>query len=76
MANLDDETAHLAHSEDVESGHHPKDIQQRRESVKHGDRALALLGDERVELTEEDVSQRAFFHESPLGTKKLTSITE
>lgn len=27
----------------------------RRESVKHGDRALALIGDERVFLSEEDV---------------------
>ncbi|KEF62469.1 uncharacterized protein A1O9_00441 [Exophiala aquamarina CBS 119918] len=55
MANLDDKAAHLAHSEDVESGRPSKDnIQQRRESVKHGDRALAILGDDRVELTEED----------------------
>lgn len=57
MANLDDKASHLAHSEDVESGHLSKDsIQQRRESVKHGDRALAIVGDERVEVTEEDVS--------------------
>jgi hypothetical protein len=62
MANLDDKTAHLAHSEDVESGRLSKDIiqQQRRESVKHGDRALAIVGDDRVELTEEDVSQRCW----------------
>lgn len=57
MANLDDKAGHLAHSEDVESARFSKDIiQQRRESVKHGDRALAIVGDQRVELTEEDVS--------------------
>ena len=27
----------------------------RRESARHGDRALSLIGDERVTLTEEDV---------------------
>lgn len=58
MANLDHKTAQLAHSEDVESGRLSKDnIEQRRESVKHGDRALAIVGEDRVELTEEDVSQ-------------------
>lgn len=57
MANLDDKASHMAHSEDVESGRLSKDhFQQRKESVKHGDRALAIVGEGRVELTEEDVS--------------------
>lgn len=57
MANLDDKANHMAHSEDVESGRLSKDhFQQRRESVKHGDRALAIVGEGRIELTEEDVS--------------------
>jgi hypothetical protein len=36
--------------EDVEVGD-----RLRQESIKHGDRALAIIGDGRVQLTEEDV---------------------
>lgn len=56
MAKMDDKAAGMAHSEDVESGHFSKDDLQRRESLRHGDRALALVGEGRVDLTEEDVS--------------------
>ena len=56
MAALDDKTVKMAHAEDVESGRASKDIIDRRASLKHADRALAIVGDERVELTEEDVS--------------------
>jgi hypothetical protein len=45
----------MAHAEDVESGRQSKDIIERRVSLKHADRALAIVGDERVELSEEDV---------------------
>lgn len=54
MANPDDKTSHMAHSEDVESARYSKD-EIRRASYKHGDRALAILGEDRVEVTEEDV---------------------
>ncbi|KAL2410373.1 putative transporter [Exophiala dermatitidis] len=57
MASLDDKTAPMAHNEDVESARRPsKDSisQNRKASVKHGDRALAIVGDQRIELTEED----------------------
>ena len=54
----------MAHSEDVESGPHSKDDIMRRESVKHGDRALDLVGDQRVELTDADVRFPPFPAES------------
>ncbi|KIX01113.1 uncharacterized protein Z518_10179 [Rhinocladiella mackenziei CBS 650.93] len=54
MAALDEKTVRMAHDEDVESGPVSKEIVERRVSVKHGDRALAIVGDQRVELTEED----------------------
>jgi hypothetical protein len=55
MAAFDDKTEKMAHAEDVESGRQSKDIIDRRVSLKHADRALAIVGDERVELSEEDV---------------------
>lgn len=47
------------HSEDIEGD--GQQVERRRSSLttgdfKHGDRALSLIGDERVELTEEDVN--------------------
>ncbi|KIW28356.1 uncharacterized protein PV07_08028 [Cladophialophora immunda] len=54
MATFDDKTVREAHAEDVESGRASKDITERRASLKHADRALAIVGDQRVELTEED----------------------
>ena len=33
-------------------------IPEKSEQFKHGDRALALVGDETIELTEEEVRQR------------------
>ena len=57
MATLDDKTVRMAHSEDVESGRPSKDMTERKASLKHADRALAIVGDQRVELTDEDVSQ-------------------
>jgi hypothetical protein len=52
-----EKTDYMAHSEDVETG---GKAERRRSSltagdIKHGDRALNLIGDERVELTDEDV---------------------
>ncbi len=46
------EKYYVHESEDVDHGRLNVD---RRESTKHGDRALALIGDERVFLTQEDV---------------------
>lgn len=63
MASLDDKTAPMAHNEDIESARNPsKDSisQDRKASVKHGDRALAIVGDQRIELTEEDVCENIF----------------
>jgi hypothetical protein len=43
----------MDHSEDVEAGGH---AHAKRDPAKlHGDRGLALVGDERIPLTEEDV---------------------
>jgi hypothetical protein len=49
------EKASVDHDEDVEAGgqHH---THNKRDNMKlHGDRGLALVGDERIPLTEEDV---------------------
>ncbi len=49
----------MAHAEKGEVGKHgPIDhhIHHSEGEIKHGDRALQLIGDERVELTQEDVS--------------------
>ncbi|KAJ9611639.1 hypothetical protein H2200_004823 [Cladophialophora chaetospira] len=54
MANFDDKTVKMAHAEDVESGRVSKDVIDRRASLKHADRALAIVGDQRVELSDED----------------------
>ncbi|EXJ89770.1 hypothetical protein A1O3_02837 [Capronia epimyces CBS 606.96] len=59
MASLDEKPMHMAHDEDIESARPARlsqdaIFQNRNASLKHGDRALALVGDERVELTEED----------------------
>lgn len=45
----------MSHEEDIETGGKHRD--QRRVSVQHGagDRALDLIGDDYVELTDEDV---------------------
>ena len=56
MAAFDDKSGQMAHAEDVESRGMSKDVIDRRASLKHGDPALAIVGDERVELTDEDVS--------------------
>jgi len=47
--------AQVGHMEDVKLNAGHTMTAERRESVKHGDRALALIGDERIVLTEEDV---------------------
>ena len=52
MATSDDKTRPMAHKEDVEPARPPKDVVERA----HGDRALAIIGSGRIELTEEDVS--------------------
>ena len=44
------EKSHTEQKEDVE-----KDGRQRQNSAKHGDRVFAIIGDERVFLTDEDV---------------------
>lgn len=49
------EKASVDHNEDIEAGgqHH---AHNKRDNMKlHGDRGLALVGDERIPLTEEDV---------------------
>lgn len=61
MASLDDKAVKMAHAEDVESGH-ANYIMERRASLKHADKAQALVGDERVELTDEDVSIVQLLH--------------
>lgn len=55
MATFDDKTVGMAHAEDIESGHPSKGSVDSQAARKHADRALAIVGDERVELTEEDV---------------------
>ena len=47
----------LSHSEDVEAG---IKAGKRAADMRHGDTALALIGDERVVVTEEDV--RSLYH--------------
>jgi hypothetical protein len=39
-----------------EAGDHHHQIHHSQNEVQHGDHALKILGDERIELTEEDVS--------------------
>ncbi|KAK4946514.1 hypothetical protein LTR10_014366 [Elasticomyces elasticus] len=50
MAIPDDKTRQMAHSEDVEPGRPSTNMVERL----HGDRALAIVGSGRIELTEED----------------------
>jgi len=65
MTSVDPEkTLHMVHDEDVEEARHTHH-DDHTASVKHGDRALAIVGDDRVELTEEDVC----FHLSLLGPR-------
>jgi hypothetical protein len=52
MAMLDDKRTPMAHDEDVETGRPIVEIVDK----KHADRALAIVGTGRVDLTEEDVS--------------------
>jgi hypothetical protein len=42
----------------AEAGDHVHPHHLTQNEIKHGDRALQLIGDERIELTEEDVSDR------------------
>ena len=51
------EKYYIHESEDAVHARHSID---RRESIKHGDLALTLIGDERVFLTEEDVREPLF----------------
>lgn len=60
MAIHNEKTLDMAHAEDIESAT-SKDVMERRASLMHGDRALAIVGDERVELTEEDVRSTALY---------------
>jgi hypothetical protein len=46
---------HTSHAEDI--GKDVEEAHHRRPRAKHGDRALDYIGDERVELTDEDVRQ-------------------
>ena len=45
----------MSHAEDV--GKDVEGMQRRRSSIQGGDRALDYIGDDRVELTDEDVRQ-------------------
>lgn len=54
------EKSSVDHAEDVEAGSQFQ-THNRRESLKlHGDRGLALVGDERIPLTEANVRSFAF----------------
>lgn len=44
------EKGYLEQKEDIENGE-----RRRQSSMKHGDRALAIIGDDRVSLSDEDV---------------------
>lgn len=48
------EKAFVDHAEDVEAG------AKRGPKMLHGDRGLAIVGDQRIPLTEEDVRRSAF----------------
>ncbi len=50
-----EKTDRMSHAEDV--GKDVEDLHHRRGSVKGGDRALDYIGDDRVELTDEDASR-------------------
>ena len=56
------EKSYVEQKEDIEKGE-----RRRQSATKHGDRALAIIGDERVSLTDEDV-RRSFttFYQSAL----------
>lgn len=57
--NLDasDSKINVYHNEQGDvAGHHLTS-----DEVKHGDKALKILGEERIELTEEDVSVSSLF---------------
>ncbi|EXJ95665.1 hypothetical protein A1O1_00787 [Capronia coronata CBS 617.96] len=56
MATLDEKPSPMTHNEDIESARVSNDaiVHDRKASLKHGDRALAFVGDERIPLTEED----------------------
>jgi hypothetical protein len=62
-----EEKYHVHETEDV-GGDRVNSV-ERRQSMKHGDRALALIGDERVFLTEEDVSVLSRYINSDLVGK-------
>lgn len=50
------EKASIDHNEDVEAAGQHHAHNPRRDNMKlHGDRGLALVGDQRIPLTEEDV---------------------
>lgn len=46
---------YIEQKEDIEHGG-----RRRQSSTKHGDRALAIIGDDRISLTEEDVRCKRF----------------
>lgn len=55
--------SHVADKTDTyhaEAGHHHQ-AHHTQEEMKHGDRALKFVGDERVQLTQEDVSWPTIF---------------
>ena len=52
------EKSYVEQKEDIEKGE-----RRRQSSTKHGDRALAIIGDERVSLTNEDVRNLFTFYE-------------
>jgi hypothetical protein len=49
------EKASVDHNEDVEGGQHHTHSNRRDITKLHGDRGLALVGDQRIPLTDEDV---------------------
>jgi hypothetical protein len=63
-----DKRDHMEHSEDVENAFKASEGRRRSSltagDLKHADRALQFIGDERVELTEEDVKFLQSFNHS------------
>jgi hypothetical protein len=47
--------SYIEQKEDIEHGR-----RRRQSSTKHGDRALAIIGDDRISLTDEDVRCKRF----------------
>lgn len=53
-----DPKPHFEQKEDIEHGG-----RRRQSSTKHGDRVLAIIGDDRISLTEEDVRCKRFLEQ-------------